>query len=63
VPQVQPGQVDVQVRNGVVVVSGSVATGTVASNLTAAAWEVPGVVSVRDDLVFEFEDRFLPRPR
>lgn len=57
----RPGDhVDLSVSNGVVTVSGRVATATVARSLDRQARTVAGVVEVQDELGYEFDDTYLP---
>jgi CBS domain-containing protein len=58
---VEPGTVEVQVRDGVVTLTGRTDRRSTAQLAVALTRTVPGVVDVTDRLEFEFDDRELTR--
>jgi osmotically-inducible protein OsmY len=60
---IDPSQVRVQVRAGVVTLTGTVGRRTTAAIAARLAGQVPGVVSVVNHLRYDFDDTALARSR
>jgi CBS domain-containing protein len=53
---IEPGSVEVEVEDGIVALTGRVETRTIAEMVSAYVRRVPGVVSVRSQLTWAFDD-------